>query len=158
MNAVVGAQAEQPLARDEETHFVLGMPVLVQKLGTQRDPIGMVGGQRDDVDRSIAALCLEPVDLGCVGGEDGIRRHVCDVAQRPLLEPHADPGQIFGNPDRIDRLDDQCAIGGTANGQARHDPCASRVACHWRSAISAATSHSTASLTRSASATSTPQA
>ncbi len=141
-------QREQPFAVDEEAHLVLAMRMFGQECAPHRLPLGMVGRDRRDVDRPIAAFRGQAIDLLGIDCEHVVTGR--ERLERPALEPHADLGERRGDDGGVARVEQRCrGVGVGEDLQAAHRKL--------RSASSAAIIHSIASITRSASAMSRPQ-
>ena len=63
IDLVVDVQAEQPLAFDEEAHFVFMVAVLVQELLAHRFLVRVGGHHVQHIDGLVAALGFYPVDI-----------------------------------------------------------------------------------------------
>ena len=79
-------QIEGAATLDEEAHFVFAMGVLGDKFMSQRRPIRIAWANVDDIAVGVAALALQPIDLGGMGGEKFVRRRFGfqGVGSRPL--------------------------------------------------------------------------
>ena len=141
-------EREQPFAVDEEAHFILAMRVFGQEFFAQRRAVGMIGRDPRDIDRLIAALCRQPRHFVRID-----REHIavgCDGLERPAFEADSRLLQC--------RLD-LSSVGGVEQRRRGIILGKDLQAAHRKllSASSAAIIHSTASITRSASAMSWPQ-
>lgn len=65
---VPDVKREQATAYYEKAHLVFGAVVLFKKFGAQLDFLRVISGYADDIDRYIASLTFQPLDLSSVGG------------------------------------------------------------------------------------------
>jgi hypothetical protein len=107
MNGVADVEAKEPRALDEEANLVLGVGVLVEKLVSDRGPIGMIGPHAHDVDRAVPAVSLQPFDVVSIRLYDvalssvGVER----LARPPTLETDANGGELALDAGAFRRVD-----------------------------------------------------
>ena len=96
-------QAEQCLTLHEETHLILRMGVLIEKLATQRRTLRVIRSHPDRINRCISAGPLNPLNLIAVSPENagliGILIQV--LFRRPALEANASPEQLSADLFRV---------------------------------------------------------